>query len=215
MFKLGHVKTLSMSRIYYTDDYPLCKSTSLIILTPLKQPYKTAAMKTFKKILKYFAISLGSVIGLFIIIGIIMAATSHDVKFKNTAEQKAYYDSTNKAEAYQHEVELKQKTKEDSLAAITKAEEDSVNVVKERAERLQRNFDPWDGSHINLVKYLKENLNDPDSYEHVDTRYWDVSDSDIVVLMKYRAKNAFGGKILGAIKARTDINGNILKILDY
>jgi hypothetical protein len=44
------------------------------------------------------------------------------------------------------------------------------------------------------VKYVKENLRDPASYDHIETRISPVSKKgEHVLIMKYRAKNGFGG----------------------
>ena len=56
-------------------------------------------------------------------------------------------------------------------------------------------------------------MNDPDSYDHVETVYWDKGDY-LVVMTKYRGNNAFGGKVLGIVKAKVSLNGDILQIIE-
>ncbi|MGE4273300.1 MAG: cell envelope integrity protein TolA [Desulfitobacterium sp.] len=73
-------------------------------------------------------------------------------------------------------------------------------------------FSAWDGSHIYLVDLLKENLNDPKSFEHVETVYQDNGDH-LIVKMTYRAKNAFGGLILQNVTARSDYATNMISII--
>lgn len=58
--------------------------------------------------------------------------------------------------------------------AETKAElhtkqSDSTARVKE----LESQFSAWDGSHKKLVDFIKTKMNDPESFKHVTTRYWD------------------------------------------
>jgi hypothetical protein len=57
-------------------------------------------------------------------------------------------------------------------------------------------------------------MNDPDSYEHEETVYWDMGDH-IVVRTTFRGKNAFGGVVKNSIKAKADINtGQIIEIIE-
>jgi len=52
----------------------------------------------------------------------------------------------------------------------------AISYVEEKAkaeyqEWVERQFNAWDGSNIYLVKLVKENMNDPKSFEHIETRY--------------------------------------------
>jgi hypothetical protein len=88
-------------------------------------------------------------------------------------------------------------------------------------EKIEKQFSPWDGRHMQLYNFLKENLRDPNSLEHVETSYKRKKDAKnnysgvIVVNMKYRAKNGFGGYNVELISADCDLDGNILKINKY
>ena len=55
-------------------------------------------------------------------------------------------------------------------------------------------------------------MNDPKSYEHVETVYWDMDDH-LIVRTKFRGKNVFGGVVLNWILAKVDIDGNVLSII--
>lgn len=77
---------------------------------------------------------------------------------------------------------------------------------------VESQFSKWDGSHITLTAYIKKNMNDPGSFEHVETTYYELDSLTLYVLEKFRGKNAFGGLVLNEIKANIDLNGNILKI---
>ena len=84
-------------------------------------------------------------------------------------------------------------------------------------EVIERQFSQWDGSHRNLYRYLKENLKDPDSLEHIETGYKrnfgkDGKLNTITVTTKYRAKNSFGGYVVEYISADYDLEGNLVKI---
>ncbi len=56
-------------------------------------------------------------------------------------------------------------------------------------------------------------MNDPKSYDHVETKCFDMGDH-LVVTTTYRGKNAFGGVVKNWIKAKTDlsVNGIISKL---
>jgi hypothetical protein len=82
-----------------------------------------------------------------------------------------------------------------------------------REEKIESQFSGWDGSHRNLERFIKENMNDPNSYKHVETVYWDM-ESHLVVKTTYRGTNAFGGIVLNYIKAKIDLDGNITEILE-
>jgi hypothetical protein len=83
----------------------------------------------------------------------------------------------------------------------------------QREERIKAQFHPWDGSHIKLERLIKNAMNDPESYEHVDSGYIDNSDS-IIVRTTYRGRNAFGGVVKNFVKAKVNLDGDILEIID-
>lgn len=103
------------------------------------------------------------------------------------------------------------------LANIFDSKEDKkdVAVVKKpptREERIERGFSAWDGSHRRLEQRIKESMNDPKSYEHVETTYWDKG-SYLLVKTSFRGKNAFGGTVVNWVEAKVDLDGNVLEIL--
>lgn len=83
----------------------------------------------------------------------------------------------------------------------------------ERQIQLEKQFSEWDGSHIELTKLIKKAMNDPDSYKHVETVYWDMKDH-VVIRTTYSGKNAFGGRVQNWVKARADNNGNIIEVIE-
>ncbi len=68
----------------------------------------------------------------------------------------------------------------------------------------------WDGAHHNLVRAVKKVMNDPGSFEHVETVYWDMKDH-LVVRMTFRGTNAFGAVVPQTVKAWVDLEGNMQK----
>jgi len=81
-----------------------------------------------------------------------------------------------------------------------------------RKERIEKHFSPWDGSHRGLTALIKESMNDPDSYDHVETGYWDKGDH-LIVKTTFRGKNAFGGVVKNWVMAKVDLNGNVIEVI--
>ena len=82
-----------------------------------------------------------------------------------------------------------------------------------RKERIEKHFSGWDGSHRALEKLIKSSMNDPDSYDHDETIYWDMDDH-LVVKMTFRGKNAFGGVIKNWVKASVSLDGEVLEVIE-
>ncbi|MCP1225736.1 hypothetical protein [Sebaldella sp. S0638] len=78
--------------------------------------------------------------------------------------------------------------------------EAEAKAKEERMKLIEKQFSSWDGSHKNLTEYIKSNMNDAKSYEHVETRYKDNGET-IYVVTKFRGNNAFGAKVIGACEA--------------
>lgn len=90
---------------------------------------------------------------------------------------------------------------------------DKKPKVLSHEERIKQQFNAWDGSHQNLTALVKKGMNDPNSYENVETTYFD-RDSLLIVNQQYTGKNAFGGRVRGFVKAKVDTLGNVLEILE-
>jgi len=80
-----------------------------------------------------------------------------------------------------------------------------------KEEKIQQQFSSWDGSHRNVTDAIKRSMNDPDSYEHVETVYW-ILDDKIVVKTTFRGNNAFGAKVLNTIRSEVSLSGDVLKM---
>lgn len=85
--------------------------------------------------------------------------------------------------------------------------------IKARDEILQSGFNLWDGSHRGLTQLIKESMNEPKSYEHVETTYSDKGDY-LIVRTVFRGRNVFGGVVPNWVTAKTDLNGNVIKVID-
>ncbi len=85
---------------------------------------------------------------------------------------------------------------------------------KETPEQVrQRKVDKAaNASELNLRQYIRASMNDPKSFEHVNTNYWDMGCDTIVLKMTYRGKNAFGGTVTELIRAEALMDGTLIKV---
>ena len=74
---------------------------------------------------------------------------------------------------------------------------------------IKNQFSVWNGSHKNLTKHIKENMEDPSSYKHVETTY-SIDGRELLVFATFRGKNAFNAIVTNRIKARVNKNGKIV-----
>jgi hypothetical protein len=87
-------------------------------------------------------------------------------------------------------------------------------------------FSLWDGSCTSFVKLVKDNMNNPKSFEHVETKYVVLSIKeqlealegkgeigDLYVIMKFRGTNAFGGVITSQTDALLSYKNNTITLL--
>lgn len=83
-------------------------------------------------------------------------------------------------------------TPEEKAAA---AQEVAAAEAKSAADKNQgfHCLSAWDGSSAQLEVLVKASLRDPDSFEHEETRITPVKDGKHAIMMRYRAKNGFGG----------------------
>lgn len=113
---------------------------------------------------------------------------------------------------YQQKLARLEKIKADSeekarkKLAEQKAREARDNEIKSQ-------FSAWDGSHREFERIIKESMNDPDSYDHVETRYIDEG-TYIRVFTKFRGKNAFGGVVVDSATADFTLDGTLLRVVE-
>jgi len=114
----------------------------------------------------------------------------------------------------------KDTTSSNSSATETKAPEPvpapepvKVKSTEElREDRIKVGFSPWDGSHRQLEELVKKSMNDPDSYKHDVTKYVDKG-KYLLVMTRFRGKNAFGAMMPNTVTAKCDLDGNVLEVL--
>lgn len=71
---------------------------------------------------------------------------------------------------------------------------------EQRQKKIEQCFSTWDGSHIELTELIKGSMNDPDSYEHIETHYW-YKNHELFIITSFRGRNAFGGVVKQTISA--------------
>ncbi len=103
-----------------------------------------------------------------------------------------------------------------SIVALTCDSEPEKTLTKSELhqQNIQKLFSGWDGSHIKLADKIKKSLNDPKSYEHIETRYKDM-DSFLMVTTTFTAKNGFGGTLKREVVVMSDTLGNITEVLKW
>lgn len=85
-------------------------------------------------------------------------------------------------------------------------------------DKLFIKFDPWNGAFRPLEAVIKENMNDPKSYEHAKTYYRlqlnDRKNPKAIITEEFRGKNAFGGVVKQAVEVEYDLNTEQMKLLN-
>lgn len=79
---------------------------------------------------------------------------------------------------------------------------------------IESQFSTWDGSHRKLERYIKNQLNDSDSYQHIETRY-NPDITPMQVATKFRAKNAYGALMINHVLAQVTDEGEVIRILKW
>jgi hypothetical protein len=81
-------------------------------------------------------------------------------------------------------------------AAVTAASDAAADAKRKRAGF--HCVSSWNGHHLDMIRQVKAQMRDPDSFEASETRIAPVdSEGKHTILMEYRAKNGFGGINVG------------------
>jgi hypothetical protein len=82
-----------------------------------------------------------------------------------------------------------------------------------RSERLQAQFSGWDGSHRATEQAIKGRMNNPDSYDHVQTVYADLGPGrGLRVTTRFRGTNLFGALVLNTAVAEVTEGGLVTSL---
>ncbi|WP_139166598.1 hypothetical protein [Epilithonimonas hungarica] len=99
--------------------------------------------------------------------------------------------------------------------ADTQKKQDEVRYAQEltnkKANWEKECISGYDGSCKNLVRFVKPNLPDPSSFEHIDTAFKRMDDY-VLVIMKYRTKNTYGALVIGVVTAKVSYDCEVLEI---
>lgn len=141
-----------------------------------------------------------------------------EVAYLDSKSAIPYRETTIESEIANVRAEIRKRdaerlAKEEQLRiARERKEREEAEKVASRQKKIESQFSAWDGSHRGLTSYIKKSMNDPSSYKHDETRYSDAGDY-LIVITRFRGKNAFGGVVLNTIKAKVDLDGNVISIL--
>ena len=122
------------------------------------------------------------------------------------AAYNAYRQAKQERDAY----EAGERAKKAEIEVKQKAEE-AARIDAARKKRIESGFSAWNGSHIALTRIIKKSMNDPKSFDHVETTYGDMGDY-LVVKTTFRGKNTFGGLVVNWITAKCDLDGNVIEV---
>lgn len=127
-------------------------------------------------------------------------------------KEEAKKEKEAKAAAAKLAAEEEKKKKEEEERLAKEAEEAEYNKPENVYERwVQAQFSAWDGSHTALKNAVKENMNDPKSFKHVETTYSHKGNMEgIDVYMKFRGTNAFGGVVTNVMHGSVDYATNTI-----
>jgi hypothetical protein len=111
-------------------------------------------------------IGAGPIIGAFagwlvlIIVFFVVIGTSTDSD-TTTAKEEAEPQAIEEPELEPEPEPVKELTEEEKAAI----------AAQERREMIEKQFSAWNGSHLGLTRFIKDHMNDPKSYDHVETVY--------------------------------------------
>lgn len=98
-----------------------------------------------------------------------------------------------------------------NLEAVITYKETNIKNAEQKL-KLKELFDEYHGGFKVVNKAIKRLMHDPNSFEHVNTKY-EVKDNKIIFYTEYRGKNAFNATVLNSITGVMDLDGNILEIV--
>ncbi len=179
-----------------------------------------------KKILKYGCLPIILIIIFFILMAkcisnnternYVREATELIEKLRNPKTEEELISDYEKAIVLFEEMKNVQDTSDNFLivqteleALITYKDENIKNEVKKL--KVNSQFSAWNGSHKALEQYIKASMNDPKSYEHVETRY-QVNENTITIYTKFRGKNMFNAVVTNEALATADLEGNLIEV---
>ncbi len=94
---------------------------------------------------------------------------------------------------------------------VPETDEERAARAAEKAEERRKGFhclSKWDGAHSELEYAIRQRMRDPDSFEHIETLITPVSPQGThSLIMRFRARNGFGGMSIGEVTAEVETEG--------
>jgi uncharacterized membrane protein len=160
--------------------------------------------KNTKGCLKFFLIII-LIFFILIFIIVVFGGNNKNSKANSIAETSQSSASINEIAKLQKELENNK---------LTKVQREEVEIEIKSIKTLEfaeKNISAWDRSNPKLVSAVKKTMNDPGSFEHVETTF-DYEKDKVIATMIYRGNNALGAKVLGEVLGTFDYDGNLLNI---
>ncbi len=97
--------------------------------------------------------------------------------------------------------------------AAAQAEEARKNSPEERKlARFKASLESWDGAPKKLKELIKKGMNDPDSFKHDRLEVHSEAGGYALVTEHFMGKNMYGGTVRNWVKAKIDLDGNVLHV---
>ena len=109
-------------------------------------------------------------------------------------------------------VKMRILTPEDVQESVKREHEELLDSVR-ADKRLVTDQFGWGGKHFGLTEWIKDRMNNPGSFKHVNTTNVDRG-SHLIVTTTYRGTNLYGAVVTETIAAKVDMQGNILEVLE-
>lgn len=171
-----------------------------------KQNKKLKDEKNAKGCLKFFLIVILVSFSLVFII-LVFGGDNKNLKKDSIVETSQSSTAINEIAKLEKELENNKLTK-------VQREEIEIEIKSIRTlEFADKNISAWDRSNPKLVSATKKRMENPDSFEHIETTF-DYKKDMVEATMTFRGNNAFGGKVLNVVKGIFDYDGNLIEIAD-
>ncbi len=132
-------------------------------------------------------------------------AQERELQQRQVAVERESERATLEAERQRRDALARQRAQEDAAARRA-----AMSPAELRREALQRQFHPWDGSHMAVEERIKASMNDPASYKHVQTRFEDVGPgAGLWVHTTFRGTNALGAVVTNTARAHVNESGAV------
>ena len=104
-------------------------------------------------------------------------------------------------------------TPEQLASAMEQAKANAAGIMQ-KFDQLRSQFSSWDGSHKNTVKYIKERMNNPKSFEHVKTTFVTQEAKGFrLINMTYRETNVYNAIVINTIRVKVTLDGNVISVV--